>query len=254
MIGAAAPVAPAAARFARRLLDMALPPRCVSCRAPVASPATLCAACWSALDFITEPLCDGCGRPFALQAEADSLCAACMARRPAFDRARSCLIYAGNARELIQRFKFHDQTGLAPLLAAWTAEAGQTLLADADWLAPVPLHWTRLYRRRFNQSALLAGRLARMSGVAFAPDMLRRVRRTRPQTTLGRRARGRNVAGAFRVAPAWRARVRGARVAILDDVLTTGATLEACARALKRAGARRVDALTVARVDRPEAG
>ncbi len=241
-----------AAAFGRRLLDLALPPRCAFCRGPVADPATLCAACWSDLDFVAEPLCDGCGRPFAFEAEADSLCGACMARRPAYDRARSALVYTGNARELIHRFKFRDETGLAPLLTVWALEAGAALLREADWVAPVPLHWMRLYRRRYNQSALLAGRLSAACGAAFAPDMLRRVRRTRPQTELGRRERGRNVAGAFRVSPAWRDRVRGARIVIVDDVLTTGATLEACARVLKRSGAARVDALSVARVDSPD--
>ena len=201
---------------------------------------------------MAEPLCDGCGRPFAFEVEADSLCGACMARRPAYDRARSALVYTGNARELIHRFKFRDETSLAPLLTVWAQEAGAALLREADWVAPVPLHWMRLYRRRYNQSALLAGRLAAACGTAFAPAMLRRVRRTRPQTELGRRERGRNVAGAFRVSPAWQDRVRGTRIVIVDDVLTTGATLEACARVLKRSGAARVDALSVARVDSPD--
>ena len=201
---------------------------------------------------MAEPLCDSCGRPFAFEAEAASLCAACMARRPAYDRARSALIYDGNARDLIHRFKFRDETGLAPILTVWALDAGATLLKDADWIVPVPLHWMRLYRRRYNQSALLARRLAARGRAVFAPDMLRRIRRTRPQTELGRRERGRNVAGAFRLAPAWRDRVRGARIVIVDDVLTTGATLEACARVLKRSGAARVDALSVARVDSPD--
>ncbi len=241
-----------AAAFGRRLLDLALPPRCAFCRGPVADPAALCAACWSDLAFVVEPLCDCCGRPFAFEAEAESLCGACMARRPAYDRARSALIYAGNARDLIRRFKFRDETGLAPLLTKWAREAGAALLEDADWVAPVPLHWMRLYRRRYNQSALLARHLAVRGRAAFAPDMLRRIRRTRPQTGLGPRERGRNVAGAFRLTPSWRDRVRGARIVIVDDVLTTGATLEACARVLKRSGAARVDALSVARVDRPD--
>ena len=201
---------------------------------------------------MVDPLCDCCGRPFAFEAEADSLCGACMAHRPAYDRARSALVYTGNARELIHRFKFRDETGLAPILAVWALDAGAALLKDADWIAPVPLHWMRLYRRRYNQSALLARRLTARDGAAFAPDMLRRIRRTRPQTELGRRDRGRNVAGAFRLAPAWRDRVRGARIVIVDDVLTTGATLEACARVLKRSGAARVDVLSVARVVGPD--
>ncbi len=201
---------------------------------------------------MVEPLCDCCGRPFAFEAEAESLCGVCMARRPAYDRARSALIYSGNARDLIHRFKFRDETGLAPLLAVWALDAGAALLKDADWIVPVPLHWMRLYRRRYNQSALLARHLAAKSRAAFAPDMLRRIRRTRPQTELGRRERGRNVAGAFRLAPVWRDRVRGAQIVIVDDVLTTGATLEACARVLKRSGAARVDALSVARVDSPD--
>ncbi|WP_242390635.1 ComF family protein [Pararhodospirillum photometricum] len=169
-----------------------------------------------------------------------------MAQPPVFDTARAVLLYNEGAASVILGFKYADRTDAAPVLARWMARAGQELLAPGAVLVPVPLHWTRLFGRRYNQSVLLAQALARGTGLGVAPDALRRLRRTPPQQSLTREERHDNVRGAFAVA---RPAVIGDRpVVLVDDVLTTGATAAACARALKAAGAPRVDLLTLARV------
>jgi ComF family protein len=159
--------------------------------------------------------------------------------------------YDEGARPLILRFKHADRTEAAPAFARWMARSGAALLEDCDLIAPVPLHRWRLLRRRYNQAALLALELSRLADRPAVPDLLERRRNTPSQGRMSRSQRALNVRGAFAVAPRHRERVRGARVLLVDDVLTTGATLEACARALKRAGAARVEVLTLARVVRP---
>ena len=151
---------------------------------------------------------------------------------------------------LVLGFKHADRLHAAPSFARWLAAAGEELLVDTDLVIPVPLHWTRLAWRRYNQSAILARLVARAAGLPFLADMLVRRRRTPSQGELGRTARQQNVSGAFALARRHRARVAGKRILLVDDVLTTGATLEACARTLLRAGAQQVDALTLARVVR----
>ena len=165
---------------------------------------------------------------------------------------RAALRYDSGSRGLVLAFKHADRTQNAPAFAAWMARAGADALARADLLVPVPLHWTRLVRRRFNQAALLARALSKRTGVPFAPDLLARVRMTRTQGDLTRAQRRRNVRGAFQVRAT--APLRGKTVVLIDDVMTTGATFEACARALRRAGAREVRALALARVVRPGEG
>lgn len=237
-------------RWAGRLaLDALLPPQCLCCGDLVGEPGALCPACWERIDFIAPPLCARCGAPFELDAGTAALCGGCVRQPPIFERARAVFVYDDPGKGLVLRFKHADRTDMAPSFARWMARAGAELLADADLITPVPLHWTRLLRRRFNQAALLANQLARLSGRPAAPRLLIRRRRTKPQGTMGRDERGRNVRGAFAVRDPWA--VAGRRVLLIDDVLTTGATLSECTRALLKAGACAVDVLTLARVVRP---
>lgn len=230
------------------VLDFLLPPVCIGCDTPVDAPGRLCAACWPHVGFISAPLCACCGLPFELPAPPGTRCAGCIANPPPFATARAAARYGGPMRDLLLRFKHADRLDLAPSLARLMVQAGGDCLAGADALVPVPLHWRRRLMRRYNQAAELARGIARLSGVPQWSDVLARGRATPPQGRLGRLARLRNVTGAFKVPPAARARVAGRHLVLIDDVMTTGATAFACARALKAAGAARVDVLTVARV------
>ncbi len=239
-------------RASMHLLDLLLPPRCAGCGAGVGETASLCPDCWAAIEFLSPPACPRCGYPFEYEIEEATLCAACRAAPPVFDRARAVLRYDAGSRGMLLAFKHADRTDLAPAFGRWLARAGAELLAEADLVAPVPLHWTRLFARRYNQAALLARTLALEAKRPFLPDLLVRRRRTPPQHS-GRAARKRNVAGAFSVKRNRRGAVEGRRVLLVDDVRTTGATLDACARALKAVGASGVDVLTLALVVRPQA-
>lgn len=232
-----------------RALDAILPPRCLACGDLVEAPESLCPACWSAADFLGPPLCACCGLPFELADEAGdgTLCGACIRQPPPFRRARAVLRYGGPARDMVLSFKHADRTDLAPAFARWMARSGAELLAEADVVVPVPLHWRRLFRRRYNQSAMLAVQLGRLGGLTVAVDALARRRNTPSQGTRGRLARARNVRAAFAVAAGGRA-VEGRSVLLVDDVMTSGATVGECARVLLRAGAAAVDVLTLARV------
>ena len=234
-------------------LNGLLPPQCLSCREPVDAPGRLCPSCWRDVAFIAPPFCAACGFPFDFEAGAGALCGACVGARPAYERARAVMRYDEGSRRLILGFKHGDRTHGAPAFGQWMARAGGALLAEADLIVPVPLHWTRLFRRRYNQSALLADILARRSGVALIPDLLIRRRRTAPQGRLSGAARRRNVRGAFALDRRHAGMLDGRRVVLIDDVLTSGATAEACARALLRGGARAVDLLVLARVVRGSA-
>ena len=238
-------------RVALVALAAVLPPRCLACGEPVADPGTLCGPCWSRLAFLMPPCCAACGYPFEYDAGAGALCGSCLASPPAFARARAALRYDEASRGLILALKHGDRTDTAPALAGWMAQSGAELLREADLIAPVPLHRLRLLARRFNQAALLAQGIARRSGVACVPDLVERRRRTRSQGGLSAAGRARNVRGAFAVNPTRTTLVSGKRVVLVDDVLTTGATAEACAATLLRAGAAAVDVLTLARVVRP---
>jgi ComF family protein len=236
-------------RAGRLALDALLPPRCLGCGGMVADPGALCPACWERIDFLAAPLCERCGTPFELDPGAGATCGGCLREPPRFRRARAVLRYDDHGKQLILRFKHADRIDMAPTLARWMARAGAELLADADVIAPVPLHWSRLFARRYNQAALLANGLSALSGVPAAPRLLERRRRTISQGSMGRAQRLKNVKRAFAVRDP--ARAAGRAVLLVDDVLTTGATAGECARVLLAAGAAHVDVLTVARVVRP---
>ena len=239
-------------RVGGAMLDMVLPPRCFACGGAVEASGNLCSRCWPLVNFLGPPWCEACGFPFAFYAVAGSLCAACARQRPAYRHSRAVFRYDEGSRGLILGFKHGDHTDAAPAFARWMVRAGATLLAGADILVRVPLHRWRLLARRYNQAALLAQALARVSGVDCVPDLLVRRRRTPSQGGLNPAERVRNVRGVFAVRGRRRFLVADRRVVLVDDVLTTGATAEACTRSLLGAGTASVDILTLARVVRPE--
>ncbi len=224
------------------------PPMCAGCRRLVVRPGTLCGECWPKIRFLEKPWCEVMGTPFSHDMGDGFLSADAIANPPPFARARAAVSYDDVARRMVQGLKYHDRTDLAPWMAGWMARAGAELLKDADLIVPVPLHRRRFLWRRFNQSAELARALARGAEKPFEPMALARTKLTRQQVGLGAREREDNVRGAFRVPMEADIKVRGRRVLVVDDVYTTGATVSAVARALKRSGAAAVDVLTFARV------
>ncbi|MFC3225621.1 double zinc ribbon domain-containing protein [Marinibaculum pumilum] len=228
--------------------DLLWPPQCLGCDRPVAEQGGLCPSCWSALAFITPPHCRHCGLPFDHPVPGELSCGACLADPPPFDRARAPFVYGGTVRRLILAFKHGDRTDMAAALAQRMAAAAPALLAEAELIVPVPLHRWRLWRRRYNQSALLAKALARLSGRPAATGLLLRRRATPSQGGLSRSRRARNVAGAFALSDAAADRIAGRRILLVDDVYTTGATVQEAARVLRRGGAAAVDVIALARV------
>jgi len=232
---------------ARATLDLALPPLCPVCREPVEGRG-LCAACWSKLSFITRPYCERLGTPFVYDPGPGLLSMEAIANPPAYRRARAAVRFDEVSRALVHSLKYGDRLDLAPMMGRWVARAGREILAEADALIPVPLHWRRLWARRFNQSATLAAAVATESGIPVETGVLTRIKPTIQQVGLTRPQRAANVQGAFRVPEKSRPAIRGRRLVLVDDVITSGATVDGCARALLRGGALQVDVLVFARV------
>lgn len=230
-----------------RLIDAVYPPRCLACPEATDAAHALCAACWRDTHFIAGPTCGACGVPLIGAAEGADRCEGCTRHPPAWNRGAAALVYAGAGRRMVLGLKHGDRLDMVPPLAEWMASAGRDLLAETDLVAPVPLHWTRLFRRRYNQSAELGRALARRAERRFVADLLVRRRATQPQGG-GRDARAANQSGAFGLAPRRAGLVGGARVLLVDDVLTSGATLSGCTEVLRAAGAAGVDVLVLARV------
>jgi ComF family protein len=238
--------APALARSAvRQVVDFVLPPRCPGCGAIISDPHSFCVDCWSSLSFLGDPCCVRCGLPFEYAAGEEAECGRCLADPPHFDRLRAAVAYGQVARQVALKLKYSGRPGVALTLGRFMARH----LASADrgaMLVPVPLHRWRIWKRGYNQSALIASALAKGSGLAVDLDLLRRIKATPVLRGLGRRERALAVRGAFAVRD--KAPVSGKSLILVDDVFTSGATANACARALKRAGAARVEIVCWARV------
>lgn len=220
------------------------------CSTSVGDAQTLCASCWGEAYLIDGVTCDACGAPMgiALPSGETIRCDDCLTTPVSWDRGRAATLYAGSARALVLALKHGDRPDIAKAMGRWMARAAADLIAESDVMVPIPLHWRRFLTRRYNQSAELSRVMARETGVPHAPDLLRRMRPTEMQRSRSACARAQNVKGVFAVPPYMRDSALGKRVLLIDDVMTTGATLSAATEALRNAGAAEVSVVVFARV------
>lgn len=224
------------------------PPTCLVCNVVASRNGTLCPFCWNKVKFIERPFCEVLGTPFAYSQGEGMLSGDAIANPPLFRRARFVAAYGPVVKKLIHNLKYNDRTDLAPWMAQWMVRAGSELLKDCDLIIPVPLHRWRYLSRRYNQSAELARFMSMKTGKPFMPSLLVRTKRTAQQIGLRARQREDNVRGAFQVPQEMMIAIAGKTVLLVDDVFTTGATIHAATRALKKAGAKAVDVISFARV------
>jgi ComF family protein len=238
----------AMARLGGALLDLIYPPTCLDCGAPTAAHAALCPRCFAGLRPITRPWCPVLGLPFEISIGPEARSAEAIADPPPFDRARSAVLYNEVARAIVSRLKYGDRPELAGFCARLMHPAGAEFWTEGPVLVPVPLYRWRQFERRYNQSTELARALARLTGLSVDTGLVARSRRTRQQVGLSHDARQRNVAGAFTAHPEALRRLKGRGVVLVDDVITTGSTVKAITRELKRAGVIKIDVISFARV------
>ncbi|WP_417254591.1 ComF family protein [Celeribacter sp.] len=234
----------------QRLGKLIYPAQCLTCDEMIEVTRGLCPTCWSDTPFIVYHPCEACGRPLIGEAEEGDLCDDCRAHPRVWDRGRAVMLYSGNARSIVLRFKHGDRTDLAYSAGVWLANPAAPLIVPEMVVAPVPLHWFRLLRRRYNQAALLAARVAKIHKLTHVPDLLKRPSATRTLDGMTAEQRRETVAGSICLTEKRAAGIQGKRVLLIDDVMTTGATLTQCAQACLDAGAQGVDVAVLARVDR----
>lgn len=232
----------------RTMVDFVLPPQCPVCKSVIQDQGNLCGACWMSLNIVSAPVCDRLGVPFALPASPGTVSLEAQTNPPVYGRARCAVLFNEPARQLVHGLKYRDRHDYALPMARMMVQAGQELLIEADVIIPIPLHWRRLWSRRFNQSQQLAEHVGRLIDKPLLLDGLTRTRATPRQVGLTYGQRKRNVTGAFSVMPLKQEEIRGRGIVLIDDVLTTGATANAASRALLKAGAARVDVLIFAQV------
>jgi ComF family protein len=229
------------------LLNFLFPPQCLICDTVVVAQGTLCLECWNKVRFITDPFCACCGEPFDFTIGKDALCGGCLHERPPYGRGRSVFRYDEHSRALVLKLKYADQLHLSVIYGQWLTNFSKELIAVSDVIIPVPLHYWRFIGRRYNQSAILANALSKQCALPVLPDGLKRIRSTQPQPGLTRKQRRDNVKGAFIAHPRHIEQIKGKTVLLIDDVMTTSATIHECSRVLLKAGAMQVNVLTLAR-------
>lgn len=235
-------------RNVERVIDYLLPPVCGCCGDTVFEDVGICSLCWKKLTFLSNPCCEACGYPFDLSLGKGAICGECERAPKSFSRCRAALAYNEHSKGMIIGYKHADRTYLTKLFSKWMALSGGGVMETADIIVPVPLHPRRLLTRKYNQSALLAQRLARVHKKLYLPDLVIRTRHTASQGRFSNRGRWRNVRSAFQLNAKYANMYQRERIVIIDDVYTTGATLDACSRALKQGGISNIDALVLARV------
>ncbi len=228
-------------------INIIYPPRCLRCHIIISQIGALCPDCWQSITFNTPPHCALCSQPFPYDAGENALCATCIATPPAYARIHTVFHYNDNSKALIHTLKYSDGTYTIPTFAAWMQRAGDASLRQADLITAVPLHKRRLLTRYFNQAALLAKEIGRLCQLPVYPELMLRTRHTPPQAGLSSRERIRNVRGVFKLHPRYATLVKDKHIIVVDDVMTTGATISACTQILRKAGATKVTILTLAK-------
>lgn len=242
----------AAKTVLRAAIDAIYPPTCSGCAKQLAEPGALCGTCWNNVRFIEKPYCPVLGTPFSTDIGEGMLSARAISNPPAYSRARAAVAYHGLALRFVHGLKFQDRQDNATWMADWMARAAPDLIEDADVIVPIPLHWRRLVLRRFNQSALLAQNIANDGQKSFSPSALKRVKATVSQRGLMAKDRAANLKNSFTVPDDRVMAIHGRRVLLIDDVITTGSTIEEATKALLKAGAVNVDVLAFAMVLKQE--